>query len=111
MVARGKCERSKHAAPGSQIKSARAPEGRQTLWPVSVGLPGLYFFSRTFQGLRASRSPLATHLPRLRRSNDHLPDQATMINDVNSRDRTLVVPFNYFPKYLLANQVSLFTPA
>jgi hypothetical protein len=60
MVARGKCERSEHAAPGSQIKSARAPEGRQTLWPVSIGLPGLSFFSRTFQGLRASRSPLAT---------------------------------------------------
>jgi hypothetical protein len=60
MVARGTCERSDHAAPGSQIKSARAPEGRQSRWPVSVGLPGLYFFSRTFQGLRASRSPLAT---------------------------------------------------
>jgi hypothetical protein len=60
MVARGKCERSEYAAPGSRIKSARAPEGRQTRWPVSVGLPGLYFFSRTFRGLRASRSPLAT---------------------------------------------------
>jgi hypothetical protein len=66
-----------HAAPGSQIKSARAPEGRQTFWPVSVGLPGLSFFSRTFQG--ATRFALAPgyHLPRLRRSNDqdtHVPD-------------------------------------
>jgi hypothetical protein len=75
MVARGKCERSEHAAPGSQIKSARAPEGRQTFWPVSVGLSGLYFFSRTVPG--ATRFALAPgyHLPRLRRSNDHVPDQ------------------------------------
>jgi hypothetical protein len=49
-----------HAAPGSQIKSAGAPLGRKKLCPVSFGLPGLYFFSQTFQGLRASRSPLAT---------------------------------------------------
>jgi hypothetical protein len=74
MVARGKCERSEHAAPGSQIKSARAPEGRETLWPVSVGLPGLYFFFERSRGYAPAALTPGYHLPRLRRSNDRVPD-------------------------------------
>jgi hypothetical protein len=88
MVARGKCERSEHAAPGSQIKSARAPEGRQTLWPrfCRPSRPVL-LFSNVPGATRFALTP-GYHLPRLRRPNDHGPDQdlmlPTMINDVRA---------------------------
>jgi hypothetical protein len=87
MFAWGLGARRHHAAPGSQIKSARAPQGRQSRWPVSVGLPGLYFFSQTFQGLRASRSPLATFCRACGALTTMFPTRTLMFPDQDSCSR------------------------
>ena len=71
-VARGQCERSEHAAPGSPKRANQAWRAdRKCDGRVSVAPPGLTRSFKMIQGLRArfrSHWPLATFLPRLRRS-------------------------------------------
>ena len=70
MVARGKGERSKPAAPGSIKKSEPAPEGRQTRAEVFCRpfVPATFIFSDPgAAGSLRSPLPLATFWSRLRR--------------------------------------------
>ena len=56
MIARGKCERSEHVAPGGRQNKAPRPER-----PKYYALSGLgAFLILSIQGRRASRLPLAT---------------------------------------------------